>query len=156
MGDGLFRYSTNGEVLRLTTRDGLPTDLVRCVTEDREGNIWVGTEGGGLCRLKPAIFQTYARGQGLSSDQVQAVHEDNEGALWIGTNGDGLNRMKDGKVDRFGLAQGLANGHVWAVLRDRQGVVWVGTWDGLYRSEHDQFVRASDDAVIRRVGDRLV
>ena len=133
MGDGLFRYSANGEVLRLTTREGLPTDLVRCVTEDREGNIWVGTEGGGLCRLKPAIFQTYARGQGLSSDQIQAVHEDHEGALWIGTNGDGLDRMRDGKVDRFGLAQGLANGHVWSVLRDRQGVVWVGTWDGLFR-----------------------
>jgi ligand-binding sensor domain-containing protein/signal transduction histidine kinase len=148
MGDGLFRYGTNGAVLRLTTREGLPTDLIRCVTEDREGNIWVGTEGGGLCRLKPAIFQTYAREQGLSSDQIQAVHEDQEGALWIGTNGDGLDRMKDGKVDLFGLAQGLANGHVWSVLRDRQGLVWVGTWDGLFRGEQGQFVRASDNVII--------
>jgi ligand-binding sensor domain-containing protein/signal transduction histidine kinase len=148
MGDGLFRYGTNGAVLRLTTREGLPTDSVRCVTEDREGNIWVGTEGGGLCRLKPAVFQTYARGRGLSSDQIQAVYEDEEGALWIGTNGDGLDRMKGDNMERFGLAQGLANGHVWSVLRDRQGVVWVGTWDGLFRSEQDQFVRASDNVII--------
>ncbi|MGH7971208.1 MAG: two-component regulator propeller domain-containing protein, partial [Limisphaerales bacterium] len=148
MGDGLFRYSTNGAVLRLTTREGLPTDLIRCVTEDREGNIWVGTEGGGLCRLKPALFQTYGRGQGLSSDQIQPIDEDEDGALWIGTNGDGLDRVNGDNVERFGLAQGLANGHIWSVLRDRQGVVWVGTWDGLFRGEHGQFIRVSDDVTI--------
>jgi signal transduction histidine kinase/ligand-binding sensor domain-containing protein len=148
MGDGLFRYSPNGEVLRLTTHEGLPTDLVRCVTEDREGNVWVGTEGGGLCRLKPAIFQTCGRAEGLASDQVQAVFEDAEGALWIGTNGDGLNRMKGGKVEWFGPAQGLSNGHVWSVLRDRQGVVWAGTWGELFKREQGLFVRASDDVVI--------
>ena len=148
MGDGLFRYSTNGAVLRLTTREGLPTDSVRCVAEDREGNVWVGTEGGGLCRLKPAIFRTYGRREGLSSDQVQAVHEDDEGALWIGTNGDGLNRMKDDQVEGFGLAQGLGNGHVWSVLRDRRGAVWAGTWAGLFKREHDQFADASDYVII--------
>jgi ligand-binding sensor domain-containing protein/signal transduction histidine kinase len=148
MGDGSFRYNTNGAVLRLTTRDGLPTDLIRCVTEDREGNIWVGMEGGGLCRLKPAIFQIYGRRDGLSSDQIQPVYEDEEGAVWIGTDGDGLNRMKDGEVEQFGPAQGLANGHVWSVLRDRHGVVWVGTWDGLYKGEHDRFVKASDDVIV--------
>jgi ligand-binding sensor domain-containing protein/signal transduction histidine kinase len=144
MGDGLFRYDTNGKVLRLTRREGLPTDLIRCVAEDREHNVWVGTEGGGLCRLKPAIFQTYGKQEGLSSEQAQAVHEDDDGALWIGTNGDGLNRLKDGKVEQFGLEQGLANGHVWSVLRDRRGVVWAGTWGGLFRGERGQFVSVSD------------
>ncbi|HVV71722.1 MAG TPA: two-component regulator propeller domain-containing protein, partial [Verrucomicrobiae bacterium] len=148
MGDGLFRYGTNGAVLRLTTREGLPTDLIRCVTEDREGNIWVGTEGGGLCRLKPALFQTYARGEGLSSDQIQAVHEDKDGALWIGTNGDGLDWMKGGVLRRFGLSEGLANGHIWSVLRDREGAVWVGTWDGLFKGEGGRFTRASDNVII--------
>ena len=148
MGDGLFRYSTNGSVLRLTTQQGLPTDFVRCVTEDREGNLWVGTEGGGLCRLKPTLFETHGQREGLSSDQVQTVQEDDEGALWIGTNGDGLDRIKDGKVERFGLAQGLSNGHLWSVLRDGGGVVWAGTWAGLFKREHDQFVRASDDVNI--------
>jgi len=148
MGDGLFRYGTNGSVLRLTTQQGLPTDLIRCVTEDHEGNLWVGTEGGGLCRLKPKLFETYGQREGLSSDQIQTVHEDDEGALWIGTNGDGLDRMKDGKIERFGLAQGLSNGHLWCALRDRSGVVWAGTWAGLFRREQEQFIRASDDVMI--------
>ena len=66
LGDGLFRYDPNGNITHLTVKDGLPTDFVRCVMEDREGNIWVGTEGGGLCRLKPAIFQTVGMREGLS------------------------------------------------------------------------------------------
>jgi ligand-binding sensor domain-containing protein/signal transduction histidine kinase len=148
MGDGLFRYRTNGAVLRLTTRDGLPTDLIRCVTEDREGDIWVGTEGGGLSRLKPAIFQIYGRREGLSSDQIQSLYADEEGAVWIGTDGDGLNRLLDGQVTQFGPAQGLANGHVWSVLRDRHGVLWVGTWDALFKGEQDRFVKASDNVNI--------
>jgi len=40
LGAGLFRYDPDGTVLHLTTKDGLPTDFVRSVTEDREGNIW--------------------------------------------------------------------------------------------------------------------
>jgi ligand-binding sensor domain-containing protein len=41
MGSGLFRYNPNGKVLHLTTKDGLPSDFVRCVTEDHEGNMWI-------------------------------------------------------------------------------------------------------------------
>ena len=107
-----------------------------------------GHRRGWLCRLKPAVFQTYGRREGLSSDQVQTVHEDDDGALWIGTNGDGLNRMKDGEVERFGLAQGLTNGHLWSVLRDRRGGLWVGAWSGLFQRDHGQFQVVSDYVTI--------
>ena len=102
-----FGMISNGEVLHLTSQNGLPTDFVRCVTEDREGNIWVGTEGGGLCRLKQSIFQTYGVKEGLASDQVMAVAEAQDGGLWIGTDGDGLDHWKDGKVQHYGLNEGF-------------------------------------------------
>jgi ligand-binding sensor domain-containing protein/signal transduction histidine kinase len=149
MGSGLFRYDPSGNVLHLTTRQGLPTDYVRCVTEDKEGNIWVGTEGGGLCRLKPAVFRTLDMRDGLASAQVMAVSEPHEGGLWIGSNGDGLDRWQHGKVTHYGMEQGLKNGHVWSVLQDRQGAVWVGTWEGLFKGDANGFVGASDGRTIR-------
>jgi signal transduction histidine kinase/streptogramin lyase len=144
MGDGLFRYDTNGAVLHLTTKNGLPSDFVRCVIEDREGNIWAGTEGGGLCRLKPVTFESFGMRQGLSSDLVMAMVEAREGELWIGLNGDGLNQVTGNHVERFGVEQGLKNGHVWSVVQDRAGVIWAGTWDGLFRWEQDRFVGQTD------------
>ena len=144
MGNGLFRFAPNGEVLHLTTKEGLPSDFVRCVIEDREGNIWAGTEGGGLCRLKPATFTSFGTRQGLSSDQVVSVFEAKAGEMWIGMNGDGLDRLTGTQVDRFGAEQGLMNGHVWSVVEDRHGVVWAGTWDGLFRLDQNRFAPQTD------------
>jgi ligand-binding sensor domain-containing protein len=86
--------TANGEVLHLDSHNGLPTDFVRCVMEDREGNIWVGTEGGGLCRLKQSIFKTYGVKEGLASDQVMSVAEARDGGLWISTDGNGLDHLR--------------------------------------------------------------
>ncbi len=148
LGSGLFRYDLNGEVLHLTTQNGLPTDFVRCVMEDREGNVWVGTEGGGLCRLKRSIFQTYGAKEGLASDQVMAVAEARDGGLWISTDGNGLDHWQDGKVRHYGFNEGLRNGNVWSVIQDRQGTVWAGTWDGLYELDGGNFRGLSDGQTI--------
>jgi ligand-binding sensor domain-containing protein/signal transduction histidine kinase len=148
LGHGLFRYDSDGTVLHLTTKDGLPNDFVRCVTEDREGNIWVGMEGGGLSRLKPAIFQTLGARQGLSSDQVMSLCQAGDGSFWIGMNGAGLDHMSGGRITHYGPAQGLMNGQVWSVVQDRQGTIWLGTWDGLYKREQDHFTGLSDGVTI--------
>ena len=151
MGRGLFRYGPDGTVLHLTTKDGLPTDFVRCVTEDREGNMWIGMESGGLCRLRPVTFQSLGVHQGLSSDQVTSVCESTNGSFWIAMDGEGLDHLLcDGKVEHYGSSQGLMNGHVWSVFQDRQGVIWAGTWDGLYRCDDSGFADLSDGVKIGR------
>ncbi|MGA2247942.1 MAG: two-component regulator propeller domain-containing protein [Verrucomicrobiota bacterium] len=144
MGAGLFRYDPDGAVLHLATKDGLPTDFVRCVIEDREGNIWAGMEGGGLCRLKPRIFETIGAPQGLSSDQVLSGCEAGNGDFWIGMNGSGIDRLQPGGVEHYDSRRGLMNGHTWSILEDRAGFIWAGTWGGLFKLDHDQFVNVSD------------
>ena len=151
MGSGLFRYDPDGNVLHLTTQDGLPSDFVRCVTEDREGNVWVGMESHGLCRLKPAIFQTLNLHQGLSSAQVTSACESTNGGIWIATDGDGLYQLsKDGQVQHYDAPQGLLNGHVWSVLKDRHGTIWAGTWNGLFRLGPNGFSDLADGVNIGR------
>ena len=151
MGSGLFRYSPDGTVLRLTTKDGLPSNFVRCVIEDREGNIWVGMESSGVCRLKPSTFWSLGAHQGLSSDQVTSVCESTNGYFWIAMDGEGLDHwLSNGKVEHYGASQGLINGHVWSVLRDQRGGVWAGTWDGLFRGNADGFTDLADGITIGR------
>ena len=140
-GSGLFRYQTNGNVLHLSTKEGLPGDLVRSLIEDKEGNLWAGTEGYGLARLKLATFRSYGRRQGLSGDGILSVCEGDDGELWIGTNGDGVNRLKDGQVQHYGSLEGLTNEFVWSVHQDRYKNLWAGTWGGgLFKLERGKFV----------------
>jgi len=140
-GNGLFCYRTNGAVIRFSATNGLPSDFIRSVHEDHEGNIWIGTESGGLARLKPTIFHSLDRSQGLSGDCVLSVCEGHDGELWIGTNGDGINRLKDGQIQRYGAEEGLTNEFVWSVYEDRQKRVWAGTWGGgVFRLDGERFV----------------
>jgi len=48
---GLIERSPEGGIQRYTERDGLPNAFVRALWEDRDGNVWVGTNAG-LARLE--------------------------------------------------------------------------------------------------------
>jgi ligand-binding sensor domain-containing protein/signal transduction histidine kinase len=76
-----------------TTAQGLSTNVVRCLTEDRQGRIYFGTARG-VDRLDPAtgrVTQLTTK-DGLASDFVTAAYRDREGALWFGTT-DGVSRL---------------------------------------------------------------
>ena len=128
-GDGLLRLNRNGQLLALTTRNGLPGDRVRCLFQDREGNLWVGIDRGGLVRLREKQFQVLGTGEGLSDPVALAVCEDAEGAIWASTYGGGLNRWADGKFTSFNFGPDGSKGYVFTVFPDREGRLWIGTRD---------------------------
>ncbi len=120
-----------GEVWRMfTTRDGLSGRNIRCLAEDREGGVWVGTEGGGLNRLRlnegKAQFELYGRTNGIPSDNISALCVDQEGVLWVGTPS-GLVRYKAGKWSSLGNVFGHGAGHHWLFVgrRGRVSLDWL-------------------------------
>ena len=139
LGAGLFWLSADGKVRSVSTNQGLSNNYVLSLHVDHEGSLWVGTDGGGLNRVKRQIFDVLEGARGLV---VQSVCEDAEGGLWFGSNGDGAGYWKHGELQRFGYAQGLANVYVWAVFADRERRVWAGTRGGLFQFHEAQFQRA--------------
>ncbi len=61
--------------------------------EDREGNLWVGTETDGLHILRDQRFHTLGTREGLSSDRIATVVEDESGNAVGGNAGGGLNAL---------------------------------------------------------------
>ena len=121
-----------GELLTYTARDGLSSDQVETVFEDREGNLWFGTYNNGLNRLREEIFTVYSRPHGLSNPNVYPVLEDRAGGAWVGTWGGGLNVFRGGRFTRVPLSSapfvGADEDIIGALHEDPDGSLWVGTF----------------------------
>ncbi len=127
---GLYVRRRDGEYERLSRTNGLPSDWIRSLAEDREGTIWIGTGGGGLCAVRPRRVQMLSPPDEWQGRGLLSVSPGRSEDVWVGTEGAGLYRFVGTEVQRFGPAQGLANAYVWAVLDDGVGPVYAGTWGG--------------------------
>ncbi len=116
-----------------TTNDGLSANTIRAIADDAEGNIWIGTVGGGLNCLRDGRFTHIRRTDGLPSDNVTALVADAEGVLWIGT-ANGLVRLKGTNMTTFTTRHGLAANSVSYLLEDDRGCLWIGSNAGLVRA----------------------
>jgi signal transduction histidine kinase/streptogramin lyase len=107
--------------------------------EDRQGNLWIGTQEAGLYRLQKQLMHSYTREQGLIDRDAYATYQDRSGAFWIGAWHSGLSRFADGKFTNYTMADGLPNELVTALFQDREGRFWVGTHGGLSMFDHGRF-----------------
>jgi len=129
-GNGLARLGPDGHLWNLPATASLPVDRVRCVFQDREGNLWAGIDRGGLVRLRTRQFQLLGTAEGLSDPVVLGICQDATGAIWASTYGGGLNRWADGKFTVRNLGPDGSPAYVFTALPDREGRLWVGTRDG--------------------------
>jgi ligand-binding sensor domain-containing protein/signal transduction histidine kinase len=129
----------NGKIETFTSDDGLTSNLVLSLFEDREGSMWIGTEAGGLNLLKSKKFNTYTTKDGLPNDVVKAIYQDAQGRIWIGSNGGGLTLFKDGKFTTWTTRDGLSSDVVLSLAGDADGTIWIGTPDGLNRFKDGKF-----------------
>ena len=107
---------------------------VRAIYEDLEGNLWLGTSGGGLMQLRPQSVHILRAGQGLPASPPTAIALDAGGRIYVGLQRGGLFMGESGRFDRVGGSDGLAvQNFVSSVCIDNDGTVWAGTLgDGLY------------------------
>lgn len=108
-------------------------DLYLAAAEDREGDLWLGTESGGLAVLRDREFSTLTEEDGLSDDYVLSLAQEAGGGVWAGTRGGGLDFYGKGKFLVPAAAKGLANSVILAVAAAPNGDIWAGTPDGLER-----------------------
>lgn len=146
-GGGLW-VGTNSSVLlirggEVTGSWGTPGGVpARALREDRDGNLWIGTSGGGLARLSEGGLESYGTKDGLADDTVGSLLEDTEGSLWVGTQDGGLSRLSNAAFTPFSRAEGLSSHVIWAIAGDRSGAIWLGTkGGGVDRLAPDRSVR---------------
>ncbi len=130
---GLWLFAGDGRTVHLSRATGLPTDVVNCAFRDREGNLWVGTDIGGLVRLGGSAFVTIGTARGLPDRCVFGLCWTPNG-VWAGTlAGAALLRPEriPAVIRTIGTGDGLSNPVVWKTQATMDGTVWFMTNLGL-------------------------
>ena len=77
---------SEGEVIaHYAAQDGLQSSTVLSLHADQEA-VWIGTQDGGLHRLKDGTLTSYTLQDGLFSDSILRILEDAQGRLWMTSN----------------------------------------------------------------------
>lgn len=145
---GLYSFQTVQQTFTASQREIANTrvfsaDNIRSLCEDRLGNLWVGTYGGGLLQYFPKHKQFIAhkteetRPSSISNNFIFSVYEDRSGVIWTGNYGTGINKY-DPALAKFTtyyrnphISAPLSNTFVYSFLEDRTGTLWIGTSNGL-------------------------
>lgn len=123
-------YAVAGGELRMVPTSG---EAITGICEDRDGAIWVTSNGGGLNRLRLRDFKVWDRTAGLGDNYSFSVSEDPEGSIWFGNRDGGVARLRRGRIEKFNDWLGTPQVSVSSVLPDGQGRIWVTTGSGVYK-----------------------
>lgn len=129
-----------------TAKNGLGSSIVNCIFQDGRGDIWFGTQSGGVSRFNGSSFRSYGKSNGLVGNDVTCVTEDIQGNIWIGTSAGAS--LFDGRTfvnytDSTGLEFGKG---VYSIHVDNDNVVWFGTrGGGLIKFDGNSFISFGQD-----------
>ena len=130
---GLSRFDgVSFSTINRTSHPVLLSNSITSLFEDREGNIWFGTHGGGLYTIRPDTLERITDEMGLPSNYVRSIIQDSSGTIWVGTDGEGIGKVLPDTVLTFSEEAGL-NRHVHSLALDENKILWIGTESGIYR-----------------------
>ncbi|HEX3661414.1 MAG TPA: two-component regulator propeller domain-containing protein [Acidobacteriaceae bacterium] len=136
--EGLYRLY-HGEVDHLSVSGSLSGNRITSIYEDREGSLWVGTEGG-IDQFRDLAVQNFSRAVYPKADEFDNIVTLPDGSLWIG----GYSRLYSlSKESTTFIPQGgkaVAGKQVTTIFGDREGRVWVGMDNALNLFSHGRFL----------------
>lgn len=147
--NGLSRFdSAKGSFIPVALPiPGMPGGRVKevnAIAEDVDGNLWIGTNGNGVCVYSPETgvtrFYTHdpsmAHHSQLLGTAIHAILFGPDGKVWIGTSDAGLSCLDPGtgRFEHYNTSNmRLSNNCVFSLCLDSSGAVWAATRMGLNR-----------------------
>ena len=124
----LLQWKDGKLIASYSDKLSLRGDSVRCLQEDRDRGMWIGTRDGRLILLRDDGFITITNG--LPGGMFTSLAQQPDGTLWVGSYGGGLGRVKQGVGSVLEHGQGLRSELVRALFLDSQADLWIGTEGG--------------------------
>ncbi len=124
------RESSQGSFTRFTEKEGLSSNVVLSILEDKKGNLWFGTQGGGMCKYDGNSFTIFNEKEDLHFGHIKSILDDEKGNFWLGTWANGAYKFDGTYFTQFTTREGLSHNNIKAILGDKNGGIWFGTEGG--------------------------
>jgi signal transduction histidine kinase/ligand-binding sensor domain-containing protein len=135
-GQGLARlradFHDGMKMEKYSQSDGLSEAVVWCFLQDREHNLWVGTQNG-LNRFRDEKVATLTRREGLASGSVDALAAGTDGTIWASTS-NGIERIDGGHRDVY-----LKDAATIGLSVGTENALWAGTNRGVVQLENGKW-----------------
>ncbi|MCC6370467.1 MAG: histidine kinase [Bacteroidia bacterium] len=139
--NGVAQYNLSAKSFNwLGEKEGLENNHVRSILQDKSGNYWFGTSGGGVCNYFGKQFTNFDKTSGLGGNFIYSIFRDSKQRLWIGTSDKGLSMLDSSRFINFNAQNGFADVKVKAINEDAQGNLYFGTdGQGLFKYDGLEF-----------------
>ena len=147
-GKPIFNHFTNSDGMDINTTgdstlstciQALNSANVGSILEDKNGNMWFGTMGGGVSRFEGKSMTNFTVDQGLLSDDILSITEDKKGNLWLGELNLGLQVYDGNTFYSYEYNNGSNAINAFCGTADTAGNMWFGTYWGLRKFEGKGF-----------------
>ncbi|MBB5220056.1 ligand-binding sensor domain-containing protein [Treponema rectale] len=152
-------FSKDGEIITIQKSSEVSSDFIMTLHEDSEGNVWCGTDGGGIFVVDSKTYEikkTYTTEDGLAGNIIFKISEPVPGQKWICT-GTGLSVMKEDsgslKIYNFNSGNGLGTDGVFQALIDYTETVWFTSNKGIFSVHYRDFenvFNGKDDSIFSK------
>lgn len=120
-------HSAPFSIASLSEADGLCDNGVKIITNDRWGNVWIGTSGGGLCKYGGQEFKHYTAADGLIGQHIYSLEQDSSGGMWVSAEDKGISFFDGNNFSHFGQDSGFADVKCRSIHQSASGQLWIGT-----------------------------
>ena len=132
---GLSRLRNGRETAFVGATDAGGIAGLRTAFQDRENNLWFGSQWEGLTRIRDSWTRRYSMPEGLNDAVVWSLAPDpDQRRIWVGGN-DGVSLLEDGRFTLVAPGDALPHPHGYNLLAEADRL-WIGTRRGLAVIEH--------------------
>jgi signal transduction histidine kinase/ligand-binding sensor domain-containing protein/DNA-binding response OmpR family regulator len=140
---GVFYYDHAGSSLTHIHKDApvlkLNNNLVKGIVENQQGEIWIGTDHGGINVIDKKDFSVHhilhnpEIENSLSHNSIYSLYKDNNGIIWVGTHKNGVNYYHENIIrfqhykHQIAVSSSLPYDDINSFAEDHHGNIWIGT-----------------------------